>query len=171
MKIQKIENFLPKEDFVRIYEMFITDRQSSVPLFYRKGASAPSDNTFVFGNSIFSMEENRTDLHLFDAVGIPIVSRIPMTSLLRFKINVYPNYGQERMLSSYHIDSGEPHDVALYSLNKCNGYTEFENGDILPSEDNTMYIFDGKMSHRSVSQTDTNLRVNFNINFYSGEFW
>lgn len=172
MKIQKIENFLPEEEFVRIHEMFITDRESRVPLFYRTGASAPSDNTFVFGNSIFNSDDDgRMDLHLFNNIGIPIVSRLPMTTLRRFKINVYPNYGQERMMSSFHIDSGQPHSVGLYSLNKCNGYTEFENGDILPSEENTMYVFDGKLSHRSVSQTDTNLRVNFNLNFYCGEFW
>lgn len=172
MKINKIENFLPDEEYKRIHDMFITDRESRVPLFYRTGASQPTDNTFVFGNSIFNSDDfGRSDMGLFNNIGTPIISRLPMTTLLRFKINVYPNYGQERKMSSFHIDSGEPHSVALYSLNKNNGYTEFENGDILPSEDNTMYLFDGKMSHRSVSHTDTNLRVNFNINFYSGEYW
>ena len=55
--------------------------------------------------------------------------------------------------------------VGLYSLNTCNGFTEFEDGDNADSIANSMIIFDGTLKHRSVSQTDENARINININY------
>ena len=42
--------------------------------------------------------------------------------------------------------------------------TEFENGKIVESKENTLLLFNGNIKHRSVSQTDENLRVTININ-------
>ena len=57
------------------------------------------------------------------------------------------------------------HTVALFSLNTNNGYTEFENGKKIKSEENSLVIFPGHLKHRSVNQTDENKRINLNINF------
>ena len=49
--------------------------------------------------------------------------------------------------------------VALLNLNDNNGYTEFETGEKIVSKENELIIFDGNTRHRSVTQTDTNIRL------------
>ena len=70
----------------------------------------------------------------------------------------------------FHIDDKIKHKVALFTVNTNNGYTEFENGEKIPSIENTLALFDGNVKHRSVVQTDENLRINININ-YDEEIW
>jgi hypothetical protein len=41
----------------------------------------------------------------------------------------------------------------------------FEDGTECPSIANTMYIFDGRMQHCCVHQTDENIRVNINMDW------
>ena len=57
------------------------------------------------------------------------------------------------------------HTTFVLSLNTNDGYTEFEDGTILESKENSIVIFDGAIKHRSVGQTDENIRVNININY------
>lgn len=64
-----------------------------------------------------------------------------------------------------HRDFDEPHTVALYSLNNNNGFTYFEDTkEKIPSVENQLFLFDGLRRHCSVSQTDTKIRANININ-------
>ena len=53
------------------------------------------------------------------------------------------------------------------SFNQDTTYTEFTNEHhfLTKSEANKMILFAGEEQHRSVGQSDTNLRVNININF------
>ena len=57
------------------------------------------------------------------------------------------------------------HKVLLLNLNDNNGYTEFENDHKVMSKANEAVIFDGNIKHRSVSQTDEDLRININLNY------
>ena len=57
------------------------------------------------------------------------------------------------------------HKVCLLSINTNDGYTEFENGTKFTSIENQAIVFDGGTPHRSVTQTDQNMRVNINLNF------
>jgi hypothetical protein len=64
-----------------------------------------------------------------------------------------------------HRDFDEPHTVALYSLNNNNGFTYFEDTkEKIPSVENQLFLFDGLRRHCSVSQTNTKIRANININ-------
>lgn len=103
-------------------------------------------------------------LEFFNSICIPVVSRMSISELLRIKVNCYPRTA-EPVKSSLHVDYDHPHMVGLYSVNTCNGWTEFENGEKAGSIANSMVIFDGNTKHQSVSQTDEELRVNLNINF------
>ena len=83
--------------------------------------------------------------------------------LIRAKINLYTK--KDKFIeTALHVDSYDPHQVALYSLNTNNGYTLFEDGTKIPSVENQMILFDGSLRHASVAQTDSNVRVNININ-------
>ena len=105
---------------------------------------------------------------LFNQLGIPLVSRISMSRLLRMKINCYPRQTKiiaDRTFGGMHVDFERPHVVGIYCVNTNNGYTLFEDGTECPSIANTMYIFDGSMQHSCVHQTDTNIRVNINMDW------
>ena len=56
--------------------------------------------------------------------------------------------------------------IIIFYLNTNNGYTEFENGEIVKCEENTLVTFDSQIKHRAVSQTDTKQRVVVNINYF-----
>ena len=70
----------------------------------------------------------------------------------------------EAVISNFHQDLEEIHTVALYNINSNNGVTVFKTGEKLPSVANQMIIFDGKLDHAVIPQTDTKLRVNINLN-------
>ena len=50
-------------------------------------------------------------------------------------------------------------------MNTNNGYTEFENGTTVESEENRMVVFPAEMKHRGTSCTDKKIRVVINFNY------
>ncbi|SVA65184.1 uncharacterized protein METZ01_LOCUS118038, partial [marine metagenome] len=66
------------------------DENQIMPWFYRAAMSDYEDTEgFLFGNDIF----NRgviPDIKLFEEIGVPIISRLPMSHLIRMKINCHP---------------------------------------------------------------------------------
>ena len=56
--------------------------------------------------------------------------------------------------------------VALYSVNDNNGYTLLtETKEKIYSKRNRIAFFDEDVIHQSAVQTDTNVRLNININY------
>jgi len=171
MNYQRIDNFLPSSLFDNLQSLLMNgDENQIMPWFYRAAMSDYEDTEgFLFGNDIF----NRgviPDIKLFEEIGVPIISRLPMSHLIRMKINCHPRQtlrdAENYPACRFHTDTKTPnHTVAIYSLNTCNGYTEFEDETKLESIENSMVIFNGNIKHRSLGQTDENIRVNININF------
>ena len=58
-----------------------------------------------------------------------------------------------------------PYTTAIFYVNSNNGYTEFENGAIVESEENRMVVFPAEMKHRGTSCTDKKIRVVINFNY------
>jgi hypothetical protein len=172
MNYQRIDNFLPQGLFEDMRSLLMNgDENQIMPWFYRAGMADYGDTEgFLFGNDIFK-NEIIPDMELFQEIGVPIVSRLPMEHLLRIKINCHPRQtlrdAENYPASRFHRDRGltEGYTVGIYSLNTCNGYTEFEDETKLESTENSMLIFNGNIKHRSMGQTDENIRVNININF------
>ena len=168
---ERIDNFLPQDTFHSMQSLLLNgDEKQVMPWFYRF-AIADYDDTegFVFGNDIFNRGDI-PDMSLYQEIGMPVISRLPMNYLIRIKVNCHTrqtlrgseNYPKCR----FHTDTiRTKHTVGILSINNCNGYTEFEDGTILESKENSIVIFDGAIKHRSVGQTDENIRVNININY------
>ena len=168
---ERIDNFLPQDIFDDMQSLLLNgDEKQIMPWFYRF-AIADYDDTegFVFGNDIFNRGDI-PDMSLYQEIGVPVISRLPMNYLIRIKVNCHTrqtlrgseNYPKCR----FHTDTiRTKHTVGILSINNCNGYTEFEDGTILESKENSIVIFDGAIKHRSVGQTVENIRVNININY------
>ena len=122
-------------------------------------------NDFMFWHNLYSLNDNFYSTH-FQQILMPLLGRLSFNYVSRAKINCYPRK-QKFEKTKFHTDLKQPHMVALYSVNTNNGYTLFEDGDNkIESVENQMVIFDGRLKHCSVAQTDENIRVNININLH-----
>ena len=104
----------------------------------------------------------------------PILRELKLVSISRIKVNCQL-LRENPVKSDYHNDlviqgNIEPNVTnLLYYLNSNNGYTEFENGDIVESVGNRLVKFPNTLKHRGVSQTNSESRIvlNFNLCFSS----
>ena len=62
------------------------------------------------------------------------------------------------------IDDDDSYSTAIFYLNTNNGGTRFEN-DFVQSVANRLVLFDGPLLHETVVQTDSNVRMLYNINY------
>ena len=132
------------------------------PYYYFDCISGDHDTTdYFFGHTLYAYHGEKSDF--FDRICIPLLDRIQFTYLIRAKINCYTKKPKP-IKTGMHVDFAEKHRVALFSVNTNNGYTLFENGEKIKSVENQLAIFDGALKHCSVAQTDTNVRVNINLN-------
>ena len=163
-----IENVLYKDNIKKIYDIFT----SKLPWYYdgivvgKKNTfdeqeSKKNNDNFMYYHLAYNKDEINSDY--FNLV-LPLLGKLNYKKLIRVKYNSYTK-GDRKIEHPFHTDYKREHKVALYSLNTNNGYTEFKNGERYESIENTMVIFDGLTEHRSVTQTDTKLRLNININY------
>ena len=95
----------------------------------------------------------------------PIFEVLRPHTFIRVKANNIP--GHEKIIThGMHSDTGVPLSyTAIYYVNSNNGYTEFEDGDKIPSVANSMIVFPSYMRHTGSTCTDARSRINININF------
>lgn len=167
---QRINNFLPEDLFLNLQSLLLNGNEHQMmPWYYISCMSNRNDTEgFLFRNDIFQ-DGDIQDMNLFREIATPIISRIPMQHLYRIKINCHPRqtlrHSENYPYSSFHTDMRIEHKVGILSINTCNGYTELEDETKLESLENSLVIFNGDIKHRSVGQTDENIRVNINLNF------
>lgn len=125
-------------------------------------ASSEDKSNFIFTHILY--DNSKINSSYFNSIVMPIIGRLNCSDILRAKLNLYTQR-EKHLKTSFHVDSQKKHQVALFSFNTNNGYTEFENGKKIKSLENTMILFDGNLKHRSVNQTNTKTRINLNINF------
>ena len=87
---------------------------------------------------------------------------------MRIKANFYPNQNIKK-LNEPHVDYPFSHTGAVYSINTCNGGTEFKiNNEIkfVNAEENKIVIFPAKTEHRGCTSTDSERRYIINFNYF-----
>jgi hypothetical protein len=159
MSIKLIPNFLKEDTFLELKNILMDNQ---FPWFYSDVSGGLDDySNFVFQHSFYKNEYQCSNW--FNKIIMPILGNLNFKYLMRVRANCFSKRDKE-IFTKFHIDSEKPHTVALYSVNSNNGYTLFENGQKILSKENQMAIFEGNLKHSSVSQTDTNIRVNINFN-------
>lgn len=159
--IETIDEALHPDVHKYISDLIFKD--SLFPFYYVKGVASKKDSDFFFDHILFNLERG-VNSNYFNSIALPLIGLIKYKRLIRIKINCYTNQGNQ-IINNFHVDSTDPHRVALYNINDNNGYTEFETGEKIVSKANQMILFDGKLRHRSVTQNNTDLRINININY------
>jgi hypothetical protein len=94
-----------------------------------------------------------------------IENKLELNNFFRVKMNII-TYMKESYIDLYHVDTKKDHLVCLFYVNSNNGQTEFDDGHIITSNENTLVVFDGKKQHRVRTQTNSNYRMVVNINYY-----
>ena len=163
--MQIIPNFIEDKIIQEDIKNTLTGERS-IPYYYNDYIVDGNDKSdfhfvhFLYENNIHSHECSP----MFDKILSPLIGRLKFNYLIRAKVNLYTRKS-EFIQTGMHTDTKTPHMVGLYSVNTNNGYTLFKDGTKVESIENQMVIFDGLREHCSVAQTDTNIRVNININF------
>lgn len=156
--LETINNFLTKEVFSNIKKNF----DSNFAWFYQDSTGNKTDKSnYYFSHILFDNNESKSPY--FNSILMPILGKLNFNYLHRAKLNLYTKR-EKQIKTASHVDFEKPHTVALFSFNTNNGYTEFEDGYKIKSIENTMVLFSGNLKHRSVNQTDENIRINLNIN-------
>ncbi len=105
---------------------------------------------------------------------IPLLSKMRFLALHRIKANLEPRKSK-RFLSDWHYDvhvDGKPTSnmtTAIYYMNTCDGYTEFEDGTKVDCIANRFVKFPSNIKHRGVSQLDNKVKCVLNLNFFEHE--
>ena len=161
MNYQEINNFLPLEEFLKIKKFFT---ESKMPWYYNKHQTDGNDSSF-FSHRLYYNNEVTTYDYIWENI-IPILNKINPSKLIRVKANLMINKGAAEYCD-YHVDHKDEHMVGVYYITTSNGFTSLGKDDKIrvKCEENKLLVFDGKILHSVVSQTDEDQRIVININF------
>jgi len=155
-----VKNFIKeKHIFDDIKNLLMSEK---FPYFYYNYITHASDQKhFFFCHVLYRDGESKSPF--FNQILMPLLGRLDFNYLHRAKVNLYTQCS-EPLIAPAHSDIPIPHRVALFSINNNNGYTLFEDGTKISSVENECIVFDGKLKHSSVSQTNEKIRININLN-------
>ena len=161
MKYEVIDNFLSKEEHLKIKYMMLDDYRN-FPWFYTPNVAEEGDNDIYFVHTFQEKEFDLESPYLHKLH--PILEKMNIDDLWRVKGNLFPN--QNKFIEhNTHIDYDEPHQAAIYYINTNNGYTKLEDGTKVMSVANRMLFFDGSKNHNSTNCIDKKVRININFNY------
>ena len=87
-----------------------------------------------------------------------------ISALIRIKANFYP-WTETIRGHRFHVDYPYKNNGALFSINTCDGYTEFEDGTKIDSVANRMMFFNPSITHLFTTTSNAFGRFNINFNF------
>jgi hypothetical protein len=163
MNYKEIYNFLSKKEFNKT-KNFLTS--STMPWYYNKHQVYQKKDFSQFTHRFYFNDKVETWPEIYDTVSL-IINKLKPDKLLRVKANLIINRGKN-IAGDFHVDSNEPDlKIAIYYVNTNNGYTLLDPKHKIKinCEENKLLVFDGKILHSAVSQTDEDQRIVFNINY------
>ena len=155
------DDFLDSASFNTIKNILFS---FEIPWYFYEYADDKELKDFFYCHMLYN--DGQIKSNFFDPIALPILGKLSFKKLFRIKINMYT--ANPRIVikkPGFHVDEKEQHRVALLNINSNDGYTEFENGEKFNSVENGFIDFDGKLKHRAISQTNTDVRINININY------
>lgn len=161
MEHKIIDSFLPDIEFRKIKDLLLG---SNFPWYYADFISgSPEDlRLYCFMHSFFCDYSVKSDAFYLVR---PILDKLKVTALHRFKANCYPNINKH-IQHGVHVDMDTPHKGAVFYVNTNNGFTVLENGTKIESIENRILLFDASKPHASTSCTDKKTRVTVNLNYF-----
>ena len=164
MKI--IDNFIDQDSFKKLQNLMIED-DTNFPWYYANYKNYKGDGIPQFTHTFFLPHSYCSSYHTWIH---PILDKLKTTALIRIKANLTMKT-QDPFTCNFHTDVTNDYKNSktdVFYLNNNNVYTLFKKGKRkVESVANRIVIFDAKEEHTTVTQTDTNIRVVLNLNFYN----
>ena len=159
-----IKNFM-SNDFSDYVEYVL--ESTNFPWYFSEGVADENDKeNFYFMHNFFN--NNSISSNFFQTIIDPFLQSFNFKDIFlsRAKANLFLR-NKKQIKYGLHTDiiiDKHTFTNVIYYVNSNNGGTQFEDGTFIPSIKNNLLIFDNLIPHRSVGQTDTKTRINFNIN-------
>lgn len=169
MSIEIFDNYLNKEDFNKIKNIFIDNEK--FPWHYTSGIAYPYEikqvDKFQFFNLMYRDDIGVKSSYYPDLM--PLLNKINPKEILRVKANLGTRTSTH-IEGGMHIDTKIKLTTAIFYLNTNNGFTVFESGERVNSIENRLVTFDSSIMHSGFSQTDYNIRVVLNLNYIKNNY-
>jgi hypothetical protein len=158
MSIKIIENCISKNDFQNIRDMFYSD---SFAWFLQLGVNTIGDGYTQFCHTFYNnFNQNSQNFTILK----PLIDLLNPLSIIRAKANLLTKT-DKIIKHGLHADQAYKCNTAIFYLNTNNGFTEFEDGTKILSEENKLVIFDNFLKHTGTTCTDKNERIVINFNY------
>ena len=161
--MQIYDDYLDSDDFDKIAQIILGN---NMPWYYVDGIVEPNEETFQFCHYIYNDHRPCSDVYGDIA---PLLYRINPAAIERIKINCQPRTSTI-LTNKMHIDT---YDKRAYSgilyINDNDGYTEFEDGQIVESKANRFITWPSYIKHRGSTCTNQHTRVLINLVYYQKE--
>ena len=153
------KNFLPKKDFNKLKNYIMSDY---FPWYYNDFVLEKKDNFFQFTFVFLDEKGINCSKEIMNIINI-VLSKIKYNKLTAVKANLLTKT-KNIIEHGFHIDQNIGTTGILY-LDNSNGYTKFENGKKIKSEENKYVEFDSTLKHTGSTCTDKMRRVVINFNY------
>lgn len=169
--IEIIDNFLLELECNRLIDQIV--KNEYFPWFYspvtRKeyGVSNQCEELYDYQFTHVVYHDNAPKSDYYFSIA-PFLNYLKIKSLIKAKFNCNPN-SSKIVEHGYHIDtidSSYNSITGIYYLNSNNGYTKFENGQVVESISNRLVLFPSNMLHTGTTCTDQQARYVLNINYF-----
>ena len=151
------DNFLNKSEFENINKTF---HLSNFPWYFMPFKVHEGDENYQFYH-LFSAKGKVHSKH-FNILH-PVLKKLGVKEIIRIKANLTLKQ-RDHIKSDMHIDFKDC-KTAIYYLNTNNGYTLFDKGDKIHSQENRVVEFDSNLKHCAVDHTYTKYRIVINFNY------
>jgi len=159
-----LKDVLNHQDFYKILNFF-TDFKT--PWYFQEKMipNSKNDDRGFFSHYIF--RDNRIDSPAFDLI-YPLFEKLNVGPLVQIRAN-FVTRSDNPYECVFHNDCNYTDaKTAIFYLTSSNGYTQFDNEEKtkIYCESNKVIVFDCKLKHKMVSQTDVNKRLLINLNYF-----
>ena len=164
------DGLLDPHEFTAVRDSLISE-ESLMPWYFSEGIDyGPEEKNFMFFHVFY--ESNQPTSDRYQSV-IPVCRKLSTNnlSLHQIKANIYTRTStieKHRFHSDFEPENEAARHwmVGIFYLNSNDGYTEFENGEIVESKANRLVVFPGYLSHRGTTCTDQKIRAVINFRYY-----
>jgi hypothetical protein len=168
-----IDNFLEPENFLTIKNTFFPQDLKDPNNFswtYQKGIvrdpelgpTGYEEYDWIYVHPLYS-SDNGLRFDKFYSIVKPILNKLKPKQIFDIRANLLVPTS-EHIHHEFHTDRKVPHQVALFYVTPCNGFTVLKDTAEVECIENRMLIFDGSIEHHSVTSTDHPRSV-ININY------
>lgn len=157
------DNFLPKEEFLKIQKIFLSD---IFPWYFNNYKIDSNNeeglNNYQFTHAFYVNNKIKSDAFKYLE---NLLKELKVKSIVKLKANLLPKT-DIIIKSEFHTDVNFDCLTSILYINTNNGYTEFENGRIVESVENRLVTFSSDIKHLGTTCTDNKTRIILNINYF-----